>query len=98
MNEPSNFVEGSQDGCPNSSLEQPPYVPGMGSGYQAVPGLGGAPAEPGDAPDPAGRALNSPLSPPPVQVCSGAGSGLGPSVRPASSTCLPTTTCTACTG
>ncbi|XP_064891214.1 lysosomal alpha-glucosidase isoform X2 [Columba livia] len=32
MNEPSNFVEGSQDGCPNSSLEQPPYVPGVFGG------------------------------------------------------------------
>lgn len=28
MNEPSNFIRGSQQGCPNNELENPPYVPG----------------------------------------------------------------------
>lgn len=28
MNEPSNFVRGSEHGCPNNDLENPPYVPG----------------------------------------------------------------------
>ena len=29
MNEPSNFVDGSMDGCPISSFEVPPFVPSM---------------------------------------------------------------------
>ncbi|KAG8129188.1 hypothetical protein E2320_015988 [Naja naja] len=29
MNEPSNFVDGSLEDCPNNKLENPPYVPGM---------------------------------------------------------------------
>lgn len=28
MNEPSNFVLGSMEGCPSNKLEDPPYVPG----------------------------------------------------------------------
>ncbi|KAM4843713.1 lysosomal alpha-glucosidase [Thomomys bottae] len=32
MNEPSNFVKGSEHGCPNNHLENPPYVPGVAGG------------------------------------------------------------------
>ncbi|XP_060242269.1 lysosomal alpha-glucosidase isoform X1 [Meriones unguiculatus] len=32
MNEPSNFVRGSQEGCPDNELENPPYVPGVVGG------------------------------------------------------------------
>lgn len=28
MNEPSNFLEGSSEGCPSTSLDNPPYTPG----------------------------------------------------------------------
>ena len=27
MNEPSNFVEGSIHGCPDNTLENPPFIP-----------------------------------------------------------------------
>ncbi|XP_051878369.1 lysosomal alpha-glucosidase-like isoform X2 [Pristis pectinata] len=29
MNEPSNFVDGSESGCPTNELENPPFVPGV---------------------------------------------------------------------
>ncbi|XP_051686446.2 lysosomal alpha-glucosidase [Oryctolagus cuniculus] len=32
MNEPSNFVRGSEYGCPNNTLEKPPYLPGVAGG------------------------------------------------------------------
>ncbi|XP_049714936.1 lysosomal alpha-glucosidase isoform X1 [Elephas maximus indicus] len=32
MNEPSNFVKGSEAGCPDNELENPPYVPGVAGG------------------------------------------------------------------
>lgn len=32
MNEPSNFVKGSVNGCPDDELENPPYVPGVVGG------------------------------------------------------------------
>lgn len=37
MNEPSNFIRGSQQGCPDNELENPPYVPGVvGGALQAA--------------------------------------------------------------
>jgi len=31
MNEPSNFVDGSEQGCYNQQFDYPPYLPGMNS-------------------------------------------------------------------
>ncbi|XP_061079871.1 lysosomal alpha-glucosidase isoform X2 [Conger conger] len=33
MNEPASFVQGSLEGCPDTALESPPYVPGMIGGH-----------------------------------------------------------------
>lgn len=41
MNEPSNFVRGSEHGCPNNDLENPPYVPGEPL-PRVPPGVGGS--------------------------------------------------------
>lgn len=32
MNEPSNFLSGSFNGCPKSSIESPPYMPAVDGG------------------------------------------------------------------
>lgn len=32
MNEPSNFWNGQEDGCPNSTLDNPPYTPKVDGG------------------------------------------------------------------
>lgn len=29
MNEPSNFLDGTAEGCPQDELENPPYTPGV---------------------------------------------------------------------
>ncbi|XP_069786190.1 lysosomal alpha-glucosidase isoform X2 [Narcine bancroftii] len=33
MNEPSSFVDGAINGCPDNNLENPPYVPDVAGGY-----------------------------------------------------------------
>lgn len=35
MNEPSNFVQGSLNGCPSNNIEKPPFVPGIYGGLLA---------------------------------------------------------------
>lgn len=32
MNEPSNFFDGTADGCPDDELENPPYLPNVVGG------------------------------------------------------------------
>lgn len=32
MNDPSNFFSGEKNGCPNNTLEHPPYIPGVDGG------------------------------------------------------------------